>query len=309
MVRIHLDTDLGGDTDDACALAMLLGCPEVDLIGVTTNLDEGGRRAGCVAHVLELAGRTGIDVAAGASASMTTLGRYASTWDDDRYWPDPITPLPARPGASLDLLHRSIREGATVTAIGAYTNLAMLAAARPSALDGVRVVAMGGWLRAPADGFPQWGPQMDFNVQSDTHAAEVLLASGADLTLVPLWPTMTVQLRRAHLSQLRAAGALGALLARQAEVHAAAYDMNEMGRCHAGLDDDLLNFQWDPVTCAAAAGWPGLQTRETHLTAKREGDLLRFYEEPAERPVAVLDGVDPDGFTDAWLRSIEHASS
>ncbi len=308
-MRIHLDTDLGGDTDDACALAMLLGCPEVDLVGVTTNLDEDGGRAGCVAHLLELAGRTGIDVAAGASASMTTLGRYPSTWDDDRYWPEPITPLLTRPGAAVDLLYRSIEADATVVAIGAYTNLAMLAAARPSALDGVRVVAMGGWLRAPPDGFPQWGPEMDFNVQSDTHAAEVLLASGADLTLVPLWPTMTVQLRRAHLSRLRAAGALGALLARQAEVHAAEHDMNEMGRCHAGLDDDPLNFQWDPVTCGAAVGWSELQTRETRLTAKREGDLLRFYEEPAGRPTTVLDGVDPDGFTGAWLRSIERASS
>jgi hypothetical protein len=26
-VRIYLDTDLGGDTDDVCALAMLLGRP------------------------------------------------------------------------------------------------------------------------------------------------------------------------------------------------------------------------------------------------------------------------------------------
>jgi inosine-uridine nucleoside N-ribohydrolase len=33
---IHLDTDLGGDTDDACALAMLLGWPGVELAGVTT---------------------------------------------------------------------------------------------------------------------------------------------------------------------------------------------------------------------------------------------------------------------------------
>lgn len=308
-MRIHLDTDLGGDTDDACALAMLLGWPDVDLVGVTTNLDEDGGRAGCVAHILELAGRTNIEVAAGASASMTTLGRYASTWDDGRYWPDPITPLPARPGAAVDLLHRSIQADATVVAIGAYTNLAMLAAARPSALDGVRLVAMGGWLRAPAEGFPWWGPEMDFNVQSDSHAAEVLLASGADLTLVPLWPTMTVQLCRAHLSRLRAAGSLGALLARQAEVHAAENDMNEVGRSHAGLDDDLLNFQWDPVTCAAAVGWSGLQTCQTPLTVCREDNLLRFYEKPGGRPTTVLNEVDPDGFTDAWLRSIEHTSS
>jgi hypothetical protein len=44
-VRIHLDTDLGGDTDDACALAMLLGWPDVEITGITTVADPGGRRA------------------------------------------------------------------------------------------------------------------------------------------------------------------------------------------------------------------------------------------------------------------------
>jgi hypothetical protein len=44
LVRIHLDTDLGGDTDDACALAMLLGWPGVELVGITTTADPGGMR-------------------------------------------------------------------------------------------------------------------------------------------------------------------------------------------------------------------------------------------------------------------------
>ena len=50
-MRVHLDTDFGGDPDDACALAMLLGWPDIDVVGITTNLDDGGTRAGCVEHV------------------------------------------------------------------------------------------------------------------------------------------------------------------------------------------------------------------------------------------------------------------
>ena len=34
MKRIHLDTDLGSDTDDLAALAMLLGWPDVELTGI-----------------------------------------------------------------------------------------------------------------------------------------------------------------------------------------------------------------------------------------------------------------------------------
>jgi len=72
MVRIHLDTDLGSDTDDACALAMLLGWPGAELVGITTTIDPGGIRAGFVTRVLELAGHTDIPVAAGAEVSLTT---------------------------------------------------------------------------------------------------------------------------------------------------------------------------------------------------------------------------------------------
>jgi len=35
---VHLDTDLGGDTDDACALALLLGQADVQLAGITSTL-------------------------------------------------------------------------------------------------------------------------------------------------------------------------------------------------------------------------------------------------------------------------------
>jgi purine nucleosidase len=57
---VHLDTDLGGDTDDACALALLLGQAGVELAGITTVADRDGHRAGYVRHYLSLAGRDGI---------------------------------------------------------------------------------------------------------------------------------------------------------------------------------------------------------------------------------------------------------
>ena len=49
---------------------MLLGWPDVEIVGITTTIDPGGIRAGFVTRVLELAGRTDIPVAAGAEVSM-----------------------------------------------------------------------------------------------------------------------------------------------------------------------------------------------------------------------------------------------
>lgn len=61
---------------------------------------------------------------------------------DARYRPEPVQPAPSPPGAALDLLADNIAHGATVVAIGAYTNLALLEITRPGILDGVRVVVM-----------------------------------------------------------------------------------------------------------------------------------------------------------------------
>ncbi len=60
---LHVDTDIGGDTDDLCALAMLLGWPGVDLAGVTTCSDGKGMRAGLASYALRLAGCGDIPVA------------------------------------------------------------------------------------------------------------------------------------------------------------------------------------------------------------------------------------------------------
>lgn len=303
-MRLHLDTDLGGDTDDACALAMILGWPGVDLLGVTTNLDIGGQRAGCATHVLRLAGRDDVPVAAGAAASLTTLEQHPSTWSDRRYWPDAIDPLPSPPGAALDLLADTIAKGATVVAIGAYTNLALLAVTRPGILDGVPVVVMGGWIDPPAAGLPQWGPERDFNVQCDTRAAQILLATGADLTLATLPATMHTQLHAAHLPSLRAAGPLGELLTRQALAHADDHDMAALASAHAGLADDLLNFHYDPVTCAVALGWSGVSVEPMRLVTTTAHDVLRFHRAPAGRLTKALVDVDADAFTDRWLTSL-----
>lgn len=53
---IHLDTDFGGDPDDAFALAFLLASPLADLIAVTTNLDAGGYELQRVSYALAYLG-------------------------------------------------------------------------------------------------------------------------------------------------------------------------------------------------------------------------------------------------------------
>lgn len=48
-MRIHLDSNLVGNPDDVCALAMLLKWPGAKITGITKVGDSDGRRAGFVA--------------------------------------------------------------------------------------------------------------------------------------------------------------------------------------------------------------------------------------------------------------------
>lgn len=306
-MRIHVDTDFGGDPDDACALAFLLGSPEVEIVGITTNLDVGGRRAGCVRHYLELAGRSDIPVAAGAGATLTKLDQHLSTAEDPRYWPQPITPAPSAAGAAIDLLSSNVEHGATIVAIGAATNLALLEVARPGSLQRVSVVFMGGWIQPPAPGLPAWGPEMDWNVQCDPQAA-LILATAANLTLVTLPATLKAHLRASHLPRVRASGPVGQLLALQSEVHAHDNHMGDLARRHPGLPDDLVNFHYDPVTCAVAQRWAGATVEDMQLEPVTRDGILHFCPTESGRLTRVVTDVDGQEFAELWLGRIEALS-
>lgn len=306
MPLIHLDTDLGGDTDDLCALAVLLGLPDVELIGITTCTDPGGVRAGQTAYALALAGREGIPVAAGAAGSLAGFRVEPGVADPARYWPEPIPPLPSPPGAALDLLARSIDRGAMVVAIGPYTNLALLEAARPGALASIEVVLMGGVVTPVPEGLPDWGPEMDYNVQQDTTAAR-LVFERCDPIIVPIPVTLQVTLRGAHLPRLRAGGPLASLVAPQGELHAAENDMPGLARAHDRLPSDLLNFQHDPLACMVAAGWDGVTIERLPLTAHPDGGLLTFRVDPGGKPTRVVTAVDAERFSRDWLNAVAPA--
>lgn len=307
-MEVHLDTDLGGDPDDACALLLLLGWPGVEVVGITTVLDPEGRRAGGVAHYLERTGRTDIALTAGAGRTLSG-DRHEPTVGDVRYWPDAVTARPGPVDAALDLLSAGIDAGATVAVIGPATNLALLEQRQPGALDDARVVMMGGWsATGMGGGLPGWGPERDWNVQSDRLAAAALLGSGARLTMAPIPALAPAQLRRCDIPRLCAAGPAGALVARQSEVYADDLGHAALAAAHPALADDLVNFHWDPVTAAVAVGWPGATMTSHRLSWSDDGAVLHLVDDPAGRPVEVVTDVDVDAFTEVFLTAVEAAA-
>src|SRR4051812_927666 len=118
MQKVHLDTDLGGDIDDLCALALLLRwSPAVQFTGITVVGDSGGRRTGMVRAVLGMVGRGDIPVAAGANQEQGFYPYALGLPPEERYWAQPITPSPNAPEGAVELLKASIDQGATIIGI------------------------------------------------------------------------------------------------------------------------------------------------------------------------------------------------
>jgi inosine-uridine nucleoside N-ribohydrolase len=305
MPKLHIDTDLGGDIDDLCALAMVLNWPGAELVGVTTVAEHQGKRAGYVRLVLKLARREDVPVAAGAEAF---LGRYR-LWqrlpDEAAYWPEPVPPAPTASDQALTLLERSIEQGARVAAIGAFTNLAFLEERSPGILGRAELYLMGGYVFPPREGFPAWRHDFDFNAQVDAEAARLVIERSTP-TLITLAVTAETSLRRAHLSTLSRAGPVARLIAHQAEAFAREQGYETLyGQSCSRLPDDTINFLHDPLACAIALGWDeGVEVGEFRLKTEIKDGWLHHTIGPGGKPTRVVTRIDGDRFSEFWLTTV-----
>jgi purine nucleosidase len=307
MYKIHLDTDLGGDIDDLCALAMLLRwSDDVELNGITTVAEANGRRAGYVRYILGLEGRSDIRVAAGADVSQGFY-RYPELGypDEKMYWPEPVLPSPNAPEDAILLLKQSIEQGATIIAIGPFTNLFLLDLEYPGILMEANLFLMGGYIYPTRQGFPNWGNEMDWNIQVDVRSAKHVIEN-SNPTLIPVTVTVETALRRAYLDDLRKAGALGQLIAQQAEAFAID-EQNEkrFGETCEALPNDIINFQHDSLACGIALGWnEGIEIEEISLILEEKDGFLHERIHPSGKPVRVVTKVDGPRFNEFWLKKI-----
>jgi inosine-uridine nucleoside N-ribohydrolase len=305
MTKLHIDTDLGGDIDDLCALAMVLNWPGVELLGVTTVAEHQGKRAGYTRYALDLAGRNDVPVAAGAEATLDCYRMWQGLPDESSYWPEPIPPLPPSLDQTLEMLERSIRQGATVVGIGAFTNLALLERRSPGILKRANLVLMGGYVFPPRQGFPQWDHEMDFNAQVDASSA-LYVIERSDPTFVTLAVTAETSLRRAHLEKLRQAGPLARLIAAQAEAFARDENFEaRFGQVCAGLPDDHINFQHDALACAVSLGWRDeVEITELRLKSEIRDGWLRHTIDPGGKPIPVVTRINGEKFNEFWLDTV-----
>jgi purine nucleosidase len=185
--KIILDTDIGGDIDDAFALAFVLASPEFEVLGITTAWGDTQLRARLVDRMLCEIGASNIPVMAGVAAEQAGGQLSQARWVE-------AFPKPSKPyGSGVDFILEQIRRypyEITLLAIAPLSNVGPLIERDPATFKKLkRVVIMAGSIyRGYGDlGYlPNRGPDPEYNIKSDIPSARRLFASGVPLFVMPL---------------------------------------------------------------------------------------------------------------------------
>lgn len=187
--KIILDCDPGHD--DAIAMILAHGNPEIELLAVTTvhgnqTIEKVTRNALAVAT---MAGITGVPFAAGAHRPLVRVAEVADSIHGESGLDGPVLPTPAfeaSPLHAVDLIIDTImsHEPGEVTLVptGALTNIALAVRKEPRIAARVReVVLMGGGYHGG-----NWSAAAEFNIVIDPEAAHIVFNESWKLTMVGL---------------------------------------------------------------------------------------------------------------------------
>jgi len=193
--KVLLDTDIGGDIDDAWALAFVLSHREFDPVGVTITDGNTPARARIACKLLKLAARQEIPVAVGRKTRNDQEHQF--TWAEDFTLVRPI----AQPAADFIVQTARRHPGEiTLIAVGPLQNVADALRKEPKLGKYLkRVVLMSGCIYGTAT---ESGPKPEWNVVSSTPDSQVVYDAGLPLTIVPLDSTTRVLLKDEERKQV-----------------------------------------------------------------------------------------------------------
>lgn len=204
-MKLVIDTDPG--VDDAMAITFAALHPEIELLGLTTVFGnvtamQGTRNALYLSERLGLA----VPVAEGANVPRDlppfepSAHVHGAEGFGDLSVPDPVG-KPVEEGAA-EFLVRMAREHAgelVVCPVGPMTNVARAIDLDPDFVRNVKsIVFMGGTL----DRRGNVTPFAEANTWHDPHALDIVLQSGADITMVGLDVTMQLILLAADFDRM-----------------------------------------------------------------------------------------------------------
>jgi purine nucleosidase len=335
---IIIDCDTG--IDDSLALLYACASPDAEIVAVTCvgGYVDARQVAENTRAVLELAGRTDIEVALGREqplvrALRTTPETHGQKGIGYAELPPPSQPISARHAADLLIAEARRRPGEiTLVAIGPLTNLAVAVLREPELPRLLkRLVIMGGAYRSPGN----TAPTTEWNISVDPDAAKVVftafgggggverpIALGLDVTeRAKFTPEHMTRLARAAGSQpndallageeTRPFGPEPRSVASKAIVRIVADALRFYMEFHSRFDGFYGAFIHDPLALAAALDPTLIKTLAlavdvelggTLTTGETVTDWRRVWGRPPNVDVAV--SADAERFLDRFVERV-----
>ncbi|OGM10463.1 hypothetical protein A2159_00415 [Candidatus Woesebacteria bacterium RBG_13_34_9] len=206
----------------------------------------------------------------------------------------------------MELLKKSVEDNAIIIGIGPFTNLYLLDKKYPGILKRAKLFLMAGYVYPPAEGYPRWKQNYDFNIQVDVVSAKHVLENSQP-TLIPITVTVETYLRRVYLDKLKRSDDLNKLIAKQSEVFAIDEKNEEKyGKTCSKLPEDIINFQHDSLTTAIALGWKdGVEFKELPLNFMIKDTWLNEAIDPSSKRIyRVVTKIDGEKFSNYWLEKV-----
>jgi inosine-uridine nucleoside N-ribohydrolase len=293
--RIILDTDPG--VDDAMAIFLALRSPELKVEGITPvsgNVPLEMTLPNAL-RLVEIAGRTDVPVAAGASVPLVRrliTAKYVHGNNGLGGVDFPAPKLKPVAETASELISRLVRANPgqiTIVAVGPLTNIATVLRADPEIARMIpEIVIMGGSLSGG-----NITPAAEFNLYVDPEAARIVFDAGIPLTMVGLDVTEKVLLREEHVRSLERS---------QDPVSQAAGKIMRatLTRAHQGIDATVVAMH-DPLTVASLIDPKLLKLADYYVEIETMGEFtagmtLGYAHEPARSsaPLATAAPSQPD---------------
>ena len=264
-IKVIIDCDPGHD--DAIALLMAHRLPEIELVAVTTVCGNAplARTTINARRIMELLGASDVPIAAGCASPLArplVLGTAdgPSGLDGSPYLPEPTVEAVAVHG--VDFLAAKLREAEepiVLVPTGPLTNIGMLVLKYPELLSKIeKVVLMGGAFYRRSEIITP----TEFNIFCDPEAAEIVLASGLDITMVGLDVTMHVLVEEDEFAAIEK---IDTPLSRVVFDWLKFYE--KLHRGQMGIGGALH----DPLALAVVVDPTLIETREAHVSIDRTG--------------------------------------
>jgi pyrimidine-specific ribonucleoside hydrolase len=265
--RIILDTDPG--VDDAMAIFLALRSPELKVEAITAvsgNVPIELTLPNAL-RLVEIAGRTDIPIAGGASVPLVRRLITAKYVHGNNGLGGVDFPAPnIKPVAetATELISRLVHENPgqiTIVAVGPLTNIATVLRADPGIARLIpEIVIMGGSLSGG-----NITPAAEFNLYVDPEAARIVFGAGISLTMVGLDVTEKVLLREEHIQVLEQG---------QSPISRAAAKIMRatLTRAHHGTDATAIAMH-DPLTVASLIDPKLLKLADYYVEVETEGEL------------------------------------